>query len=71
MNTEEPAHEDYSGMTVNERLFTAGLLEEFDVAAQRRARATMITILMRVELSEKDAALSVDTILENPSRYGY
>ena len=71
MSTEETARPDYRGMTVNERLFTAGLLEEYDVAARRRDRATMILILLRVDLPEKDATPSVDTVLANPSSYGF
>ena len=62
---------DFRGMTVNERLVTAGLLEAWDSAAHARNRAGMISILLRVELSEKDAAWTVDTILANPSNYGF
>lgn len=71
MSGEETARPDYSGMTVNERLFAAGLLHEWDAAARSRDRATMISILMRVDLLEKDATWSVDAVLENPSRYGF
>lgn len=60
---------DCSGMTVNERLFTAGLLDAFDAAARRRDRARMIELLSAVDV--EDTARSVDTILANPERYGY
>jgi hypothetical protein len=69
MSAEETAQADYSAMTVNERLLTAGLLDEWDAAVHRRDRATMISILMRVDLSKKDATWSVDTVLANPSCY--
>jgi len=61
---------DYSGMTTNERLFVAGVLDQFDDAARKRDRATMIELLSRVELGEQ-AALIADTILANPTRYGF
>ncbi len=59
----------YAGMTVNERLFEAGLLEAFDTAAKARERSEMIRILNHVDVA--DAALSADTILRHPHRYGY
>jgi hypothetical protein len=40
-----PDTPDYSAMTVNERLVTAGLLHEFDAAARRRDRPGMLEIL--------------------------
>jgi hypothetical protein len=56
-----------SGMTVNERLFVLGLLEEFDVAARARDRARMIEILARAEVGSETA----DQLLASPERYGY
>jgi len=58
----------YTGMTMNERLFEAGLVEEFDAAFRARDRAALIDIYSRVgggEFAEK----SVDTILANPEKY--
>lgn len=71
MSAKDTAGRDYSAMTVNERLFTAGLLDEWYAAVRRRDRASMISMLMRVGLPETDAAWSVDTVLANPSRYGF
>ena len=68
---EQEHTESYAGMTVNERLFVSKLMDAFDAAARRRDRAQMISILVRVDLSEKDAAWSVDTILATPQKYGY
>ena len=59
----------YAGMTVNERLFVAGLAEAFDAAARATDRSEMIRLLSTVEA--KDAADSTDTILETPDCYGY
>jgi hypothetical protein len=61
--------EDIIGMTLNERLFAAGLLDEFDAAARRRDREAMIAIFQQVALPSDGAAWSVDTILANPARY--
>jgi hypothetical protein len=60
---------DFSGMTVNERLFAAGLLLDFDEAAKHRDRERMINILRQVRVGTPE--WSVDTILANPERYGY
>jgi len=49
---------DYSSMTINERLFVAGRLEEFDDAIQRRDRATAAAILAAVGVEWPDAVLS-------------
>src|SRR6266566_7801951 len=64
-------HPEYAGMTTNERLFSAGLLEPFDVAARRRDREEMVRILIQVELEPEDAARSVELILADPRKYGY
>jgi hypothetical protein len=58
-------------MTVNERLFEAGVIDQFEAAAKNRDADAMVRILMRVALTEKDARLSTDAILKNPERYGY
>jgi hypothetical protein len=56
-------------MTVNERLFEAGLMEAFDAAALAKDRAEMVRLL--TELDVKDAAQSADSILRSAQRYGY
>lgn len=58
-------------MTVNERLFEAGLLDDFDVASKNREQKAMIDILLRVELNESQAKETSDAIIDNPSKYGY
>jgi hypothetical protein len=62
---------DYGGMTVNERLYEAGLTSEFDAAVHAKDRERIITVLMGVALSKDDAASTADTILANPKRYGF
>ena len=56
----------YKGMTVNERLYSNGLLEKYDNAVKGRDVATIISILEEVELKEK----SIIPILENLRLYG-
>lgn len=48
----------YSSMTINERLFVAGRLEEFDDAIQRGDRAAATAILTALGVEWPDAVLS-------------
>lgn len=56
----------YDGMTVNERRFSAGLMEAFDAATARRDRDTLIAIL--VEVSVVDPETTADAVLIAPPR---
>ena len=67
----QPEHENFSGMTVNERLFVAGTIEQFDTAARHRDRSAMIALLLGVKLDEQQAADTTDAMLNNPTKYGY
>ena len=68
MTSSEP---DYGGMTVNERLLSRGLLNEFEDAVQERSRSRMIEILSRVEMTRQQSEETVDAILVNPRKYGF
>ena len=61
----------YAGMTVNERLSVSGQFAAWDEAVVRRDRARMIEILMATELTAEQAALTTDTTLANPEKYGF
>ena len=61
--------EYYSGMTVNERLFDASLLDAFEAAASSGNRGQMIELLRQVYVDSPE--YTADSILENPSRYGF
>jgi hypothetical protein len=50
----------YSGMTVNERLYVSGLMDEFDEAVQKKDAEKVRAILEKVELTEE----SIKPILE-------
>ena len=62
---------DFGGMTVNERLFTAGLLGQFDAAIDAGDRQRAIELLEQVAMSEDSAATTVDAVLADPSKYGH
>ncbi len=58
--------EGLAGMTVNERLFVAGRLAEFDAATRAEDRDRMIEILEALAVA--DAERSVDRILADRRR---
>lgn len=70
MSSQRPAF-GYGGMTVNERLGAAGLLDKFDAAIQAGDRDQAVRILQRVDMTEESAAATVDAVLADPARYGY
>jgi hypothetical protein len=61
---------EFSGMTVNERLFAAGLLEAWDSAVRAGDRRAAVGVLGRVGL-EDQAERIVDTTLADPQKYGF
>jgi hypothetical protein len=63
------AQSQYAGMTVNERLFTAGLLRDWDRAINSGDREAAIDILNCVDVD--NASATVDTVLANPEFYGF
>ena len=50
----------YAGMTVNERLYVSGLMDEFDEAVEKKDTEKVRAILKKVELTEE----SIKPILE-------
>lgn len=42
----------YEGMTVNERLYASGLIDEFDKALKRKDVEIVIKILKKIDLSD-------------------
>lgn len=62
---------DIAGMTVNERLFTLGLMEDFDAAVAVRDREAMIATLQRAELTRAQAEWTTDRLLLTPEFYGF
>ena len=64
-----PSKPDYSGMTVNGRLFNAGLTDDWDAAVRARDRRRM-RILQKVSLG-RQAVKTADAILADPAFYGF
>ena len=50
----------YAGMTVNERLYVSGLMDDFDKAVSEKNTAEVVRILRMVELGQD----SINPILE-------
>jgi len=59
------------GMTVNERLFYFGLLEEFDKAATARDSKQMASLLIQVHFTPAQAEHTIQILLANPAIYGH
>ena len=51
---------EYAGMTVNERLYVSGLMDEYDEAVEKKDADKVRSILEQVELTEE----SIKPILE-------
>jgi hypothetical protein len=56
------AGSDFTGMSLNERLFFAGLLPSFDAAAKDGNRDALITLLGKVDLATQAPQIA-DTVL--------
>jgi hypothetical protein len=67
----DAGRQNFGGMTVNERLFVAGLVEPFDSAIDSGDRQRAIELLLRVAMSDDSAAETVDAVLAHPAKYGY
>ena len=61
----------YAGMTVNERLYQAGLMDQFEAAILAKSKEDAISILQQTELPIEAATETVTVILKNPGKYGY
>ena len=53
----------YSAMTVNERLFASGLMEEWNQAVERKDREKLTALLGKVELADQAAPI-INSALE-------
>ena len=71
MFPEPPTQTRFGGMTVNERLFEAGTMAQFDEAVGRRDQPALVRLLMAVELTQEEAEGTISAIFENPAKYGY
>ncbi len=58
-----------AGMTINERLFHLGLVDQWDKAVRARDRNAMMRLMEQCEVETPQ--WTVDTVLGNPEKYGY
>lgn len=56
----------YSGMTVNERLYVSGRMDEFDEAVQKKDTEKVRAILEKVELTEESIKPILEKLELNP-----
>ncbi|MHC4068610.1 MAG: hypothetical protein ACYS18_00885 [Planctomycetota bacterium] len=66
-----PSEAELQGMTVNERLFSLGLLAQWDSAVKSRNRDEMLKILSKCAMSQEQCEYTTDTVLNNPAKYGF
>ncbi|MCJ8190237.1 hypothetical protein [Sphingomicrobium aestuariivivum] len=59
----------YAGMSLNERLFTARLLDAFDAAVKAKSRAKVVRLLEQVSVD--DPEWTAETILKRPEEYDF
>ncbi len=69
--SEKPPPSPYCGMTTNERLYAAGLIDGWDIAALSRNRRKMIELLMAADVLRPAAEHIVDAVLAYPEKYGF
>jgi len=61
----------FKGITVNERLYESGLLEEFDFAINARNEKRAKDVLIATGLNGHQANETVEAILRDPKAYGF
>ena len=59
------SEKNFSGIVINQRLNTAGLLDDFYKAANRKDRSTMVALLISIELEVSKAEEAADIILND------
>ncbi len=57
--------DDFAGMTVNERLFVAGLMDSFDKAIAEGNREEVIRILKKVNLNSETIEANLKSIFKD------
>ena len=55
---------NYAGMTVNERLYEARLIDAFDEAVRTRQRVKIIELLISIDIEPAEATQTTDKLLE-------
>jgi hypothetical protein len=58
-------------MTVNERLYTVNLMDDFDSSIKSGQREVAIQLLEEAQFSINQATETVDAVFTDPKMYGY
>ncbi len=66
-----PSDAELQSMAVNERLFSLGLMDQWDAAAKARDRDRMIEVLGKCAMTPEQSEQTTDAVLKNPSMYGF
>ena len=61
----------FAGMTMNERLYTAGIADKFDAAVRRKDKTVLMELLAQIEIPARQSQETIDLIFGNPAKYGY
>ncbi len=59
----------YFGMSLNERLAAAGLLEQFSAAVQNKNETLMLDLLVKVEYTQAQARDTAKSLMLDPESY--
>lgn len=62
---EQPLQNKYSGMTVNERLFHAGLLDDFDKSIEEQDKTKLVLVLEKVFLSQENIEAIIEKYIKD------
>jgi hypothetical protein len=61
----------FSGMTLNEMLFEAGLIKEFDKAVKEKNETALIQVLQKINIPTQNAKKIINTIFNDLKKYGF
>lgn len=59
----------YMGMSLTDRLTSAGLLNQFSSALREKNETTMLLLLKKVELTEEQAKDTIKSLLLDPNSH--
>lgn len=61
----------YKGMTLNEMLFEANLINDFETAIKIRDVRQAMEVLSKINILKDDAEKIINTIFQNPKKFGF
>lgn len=61
----------YSGMTTKERLYAAGMIDDFNVAREAHDVDAMVAILQQIDLAYPESLAIAEAIAKDPAKYKF